>query len=512
MFSSSVSWQELPAAFVGGIDPSYPDEEPINDLLLGLVDIDHGRSYLAYCEYASVAVMFDRLVAARERSDGFIVDGFADCASRIAKLRNMTRHDAEVLLNEAVALRDRLPEVFECLRDGLIAPWQAKVIISRTDLLDDQSFAPVIDASVADLLRRRKGTWSKKRLRDMVDRIIFRHDPNSVRERRKEALDARGVWTESRGDGVAEITGIMAAENVRIAAAAVAALADAACEHDGRTRPQRMSDAMFALLSGATFECQCGRDDCIAQIPEPGTLPPVDTRIVLHVVCDEGTLAGTAENPGFLDGHGVISDEHVRDIAARPDTKISFLVPPGTDANADGSFTLPAHQPADPYRPSTALDTHTRLRDGYCAEPGCATSAFDCDLDHVTEYDHTHPEGGGQTTSENLNAKCRPGHLLKTFGSWLDDQYRDESGRLTTEFITPEGLDIPGEAETNEDLFPGLRRIRFESPPAKAPPPSLPPEHRPVRTGTRAANKHARRRAERSRNRKRNNAGPDPDY
>ncbi|NED64513.1 HNH endonuclease, partial [Streptomyces sp. SID10244] len=97
----------------------------------------------------------------------------------------------------------------------------------------------------------------------------------------------------------------------------------------------------------------------------------------------------------------------------------------------------------------------------------CGTSAFDCDLDHVAEYNHTDPAVGGQTTSVNLNAKCRPGHLLKTFGDWVDDQYRDQHGRLVTEFITPEGLVIPGEAETNEDLFPGLRRIRYESPPAK---------------------------------------------
>nr|WP_237421905.1 HNH endonuclease signature motif containing protein [Gordonia sp. SID5947] len=502
----------MPARFVGGIDPTYPVEEPLNDLLMGLVEVDHGRSYLAYCEYASVAVMFDRLVAAREDSDGFVVDGFADCASRISKLRNISRHGAEVLLNESIALRDRLPEVFDCLGDGLIAPWQAKLIVSRTDLLDDRSVTPLIDASIADLLRRRRGTWSKRRLRDMVDRIIFRHDPNSVRERRKEALDARGVWTESRGDGVAEITAVMAAENVRIAAAAVAALADAACAHDGRTKPQRMSDAMFALLSGTAFECQCGRDDCQAQIPESGTLPPVDATIVLHVVCDESTLAGTAANPGFMDGHGVISDEHVRDIATRGDTAISFLVAPGTAPDAEDSFTLPAHQPSDPYRPSTALATHTRLRDGYCVEPGCDTSAFAADLDHVSEYDHTDPTAGGKTTSINLNAKCRSGHLLKTFGDWLDDQYRDDDSRLVTEFITPEGLVIAGEAETNEDLFPGLRRIRFHTPPATAPPPPSPPGDRPVRAGTRTADKHARRRAERSRNRRRNNAGPAPDY
>ena len=86
------------------------------------------------------------------------------------------------------------------------------------------------------------------------------------------------MWTHPREDGTAEITGVMSAENVRIAAAAVAALADSVCEHDPRTKPQRQSDAMFCLLSGTMFECDCGRDDCTAVIPEPGVVPPVDSR------------------------------------------------------------------------------------------------------------------------------------------------------------------------------------------------------------------------------------------
>ncbi|MCX2967268.1 DUF222 domain-containing protein, partial [Gordonia aquimaris] len=124
----------------------------------------------------------------------------------------------------------------------------------------------------------------------------------------------------------AEITGVMSAENVRIAAAAVAALADSVCEHDPRTKPQRQSDAMFCLLSGTMFECDCGSDDCTAVIPEPGVVPPADCKAVLHVVADEATVKGMANHAGFMDGHGVISGEHVRDIAARADTKVSYLV------------------------------------------------------------------------------------------------------------------------------------------------------------------------------------------
>ena len=88
-------------------------------------------------------------------------------------------------------------------------------------------------------------------------------------------------------------------------------------------------------------------------------------------------------------------------------------------------------------------------------------------------------------------------------------QYRDDEGRLVTEYVTPEGFVIPGEAETLEDLFPNLRRIRFEQA-AKAPPSPriIVPERqgrqqqgRPPRTITeRTAAKHAKRREERARN------------
>ena len=207
---------------------------------------------------------------------------------------------------------------------------------------------------------------------------------------------------------------------------------------------------------------------------------------------------------GFMDGYGIISAEHVRDIAARPDTATHRVVPTNTPENADGTYTLPTHG-TDPYRPSTALDEAVRCRDGYCADPGCAHSAWTADNDHVTEYDHHNPEAGGPTSYENLNTKCRYGHIQKTFGDWVDDQYRDPAtGRLVTEYITPEGFVIPGDAETFEDTFPGLRRLRFTPPTTGDPPPRRikPPEANP-RHRTRAANKHARRRAERHRNRQR---------
>ncbi|MGV9710826.1 DUF222 domain-containing protein [Gordonia sp. NPDC003424] len=501
-------WPDLSPRFTGFVDAEDLDAAEVNDLVGGFVSTTRGRSFLAWQDYRCAAELHHRLVGAEPREDDlFQVDGVADCAARIAIALAISQNAAEKLLHEALALRDRLPLVAQRLRNGRISAERIGKIIARTDLIDGTDCAALVDAEIAAELDAHRGGWSAHRLQLMVDRIVFRHDPQAVREARRRAKNARRFWTKPTADGMAQVAATMSAEDAQIAAAAVTALATSVCGQDPRTTGQRESDASFALLTGNPFECLCGLEECTAQIPEPGTTTPPSTAVVIHVVADASTVAGTAEHAGFLAGHGVIGDEQVRDLVARPDAVLRPLVPTGTPMNPDGSYTLLAHSAANPYRPSTALDTFVRVRDGFSVIPGDGTSAFDADLDHVAEFDHIDPAVGGQTTAENINAKGRLGHLLKTFGLWVDDQMPGPTGATVTEFTTPEGLIIPGEPETLENLLPGLRRIRFKTPPAPddpqdhgAPPQDSTP---PARTQSRVASKHARRRHERERNRRR---------
>ena len=539
-------WNDLPGEFVAGVDPAHAAETDMVMLMGGLDATRRGESYLAWHRYQTIAAMTDRLVTTS--ASGFVMDGHADCAARIARQGAVSRRQAEILIDEAIALRDRLPDTADTLRDGILSQWQIRLILSRTELIPtDDPIIPALDAEIADTLRRRSGVWDRARLRDMVDRLVFRHDPDAVRQRRKDAMDQRGVWTHELPDGTAELTAVMSAENVRISAKAVRVLADAVCKRDGRKRGHRQSDAMFSLLTRTAFECQCADDEpCTADIPDPqSVLDAVRAEIVIHVVTDAATLAG-APGVGFLDEHGIISDEHVRDLAARPDATLTPVTPARTqptyvatndddhrrtaqrpasaedtradddnggattrsdgepgDTTASVAVVYPATHPGNGYRPTASCADFVRVRDGYCTEPGCTRSAFACDLDHVTEYDHTDPARGGATSSENLNAKCRPSHLLKTHGDWVDVQYRDEDGRLVTEYETPEGVTLPGDAETLEDTFPNLRRIRFEQA-AQAPPTPhiIASADNSERTTSRLDAKLARRRQERARNRK----------
>ncbi len=551
-------WNQVGDATMGLL----PDRvgAPVNDVLGEMRYAAAGVGYLEWVTYRDAAQLHAQLVEPEIVTDVRMVDALTRCATRIATQLSISQMSGEGLLHRAIALRDRLPQVLDCLKLGLVSPRHIRTIVSRTELVDGEDYAAEVDAAIAESLRR-QGSWSENRMRDMVDRIVYRHDPDAVRERRRRALDDRGCWIERGEDGMAEIGASMSAENALLAYKNVCDLADRVCAGDGRTTAQRRSDASFTLQSGAAWECLCGNADCSVATaagsdpePEPddtegfdqstGEEPTFDgprvdapdvprptpastptqadrrhcnaptapnrkqrraagTHAQLHAYTDPATANGTADHSGFLDGYGVISADHVRDLLAEPGVRVHVL---GNRHNADGTVRpQPCTQPADPYRPSTALRTYVRARDQYCMWPGCNRAACDTDLDHTDEYDHDDPTRGGQTSPTGLVALCRFHHLIKTFTTWLTDQFVGADGRMQFTVTTPEGLTNDGPAHTGEDVIPGLTDIEFEHPP-DAPPPRATDTGEPTRRRTRLEDKLARRRTERERNRARREA------
>ncbi|MBY6364207.1 DUF222 domain-containing protein, partial [Rhodococcoides corynebacterioides] len=523
---------------------------PVGGHLDALADLAAGAGYLEWRRYRHVAALHTDLVLAEEDRDERAVDAFAQCAARIATALSVSQYVAERILDSAVALRDRLPRVFECLRDGVVSPSYIRTIVSRTELIHGRSYQGLVDTDIADALRK-PGTWSTGRVRDLCDQMVYRRDPDAVRERRDDALKGRCFFTEAGLDGMATVGATMSAERAAIVARVVERLAAQVCRHDSRTKTARASDALFALVEHAPFGCDCARPDCTFTVVDADEVAANAARIVIHVVTDTTTLTGpvpaaandttagtntaaevappaahaltrdvdttataavgvsadqvvveeqsadsvaaetistdeaavegvpaeaatdevaveaaAVEAPdvepelvdgvGYIAGLGIVSGAHIRDLAADPAAIIRPL--------GDGTDTpLPATQPADPYRPSAALNTYIRARDQYCTWPGCTKPAWDGDLDHITEYDHHHPERGGQTTATGLGAKCRFHHLLKTFGDFVDDQYPDPDhpGRIIRTFTIPEGRTVLGPAYTGHDTHPGLDMIVF---------------------------------------------------
>ncbi|MBY6363626.1 HNH endonuclease signature motif containing protein, partial [Rhodococcoides corynebacterioides] len=573
-----------------------------------LVHAAAGVAYLKWFEYQLAAAMHAELVEPFEDEDRRELDSFARCAATIATTMSITPFAARTLLTDAVALRDRLSKVAECLRDGIVTPHHIRTIVSRTELIEGQCYAALVDADIARALRK-PGSWSPARMEIMVDTMVHRRDPDAVRARREAAKRNREFTVEVGRDGMATTTDTRPAEDTALAAAAVHRLAAQVRPKDTRSKAARASDAHYALVTQTEFGCDCDRPitDCRYKNIDPGRFAATAPRIVIHLVTDTTTLTGpvpvpesdrvcrspqhlprpnteptpaaqpegdaevqpepaanavtaesvapdsvatepgaaesdaadrsgtanqadaaadptstespavdessegphgcdeplgldTVDGVGFLAGIGIISGAHVRDLAADPRTVIRPL--------GDGTDTpLPATQPSNPYRPSAALDAYVRARDQFCTWPGCNKPAWDADLDHITEYDHTHPEKGGRTDATGLGAKCRFHHLLKTFGDFVDDQYPDptDPSRLIRTITIPDGRTVLGPAFTGHDVHPGLDTIVFgDLPDTSTPRPPRPGLTERLRPAPRTEQKHARRRQERNRNRLRN--------
>ncbi|ORM38319.1 DUF222 domain-containing protein, partial [Williamsia sp. 1135] len=299
-----------------------------NELLRNCERSVAAQSYFEWVRYDSAAQLHKLVVAPLEDTPVALraVDPFSVCAAQLAAAQQITQQGAEHYLTRALALRDRLPHVKQLLKEGHVAAHHIAQIVSRTDLIEGSEHMADIDRDIAAQLRRR-GSWSTNRIRDMVDAMIMLRDPDLVRENRTEAKKRRGVWNNNIGDGMSALDAVGSAETNNLIMQRLEKLAMSVCNADPRRKAERMADALFATVMGREFSCECPKDPkhpCTASIwtwPADTMVSGVDMKLVLHVIADQATVNGDADHPGYLQGHGIISAEHVRDIAERPETK-----------------------------------------------------------------------------------------------------------------------------------------------------------------------------------------------
>ncbi|GAB18806.1 hypothetical protein GOEFS_064_00450 [Gordonia effusa NBRC 100432] len=326
--------------------------------------------------------MHDQLTPGTGDADARLIAEHNQVAARYAVTGSISQAAAMRQLNEALAMVYRLPLVGERLRDGVIAPWQFSRIVTRSDLIDGQGYRREVDAELATQLDR-KGSWSARRLDALVDSAIFRHDPDAVRQRHTDAKASRNASVDPLADGMAELRVTTTAEDARVALTGINQLITlVCCPNDPRRRGAQRSDAIIARLNGLPFECDCTPTDtglpCTGQ-PDTVELSHANVQIALHVITDHATLTnGSDDGVGYIDGHGIISGDHVRDIAARTDCRQTAVPPKAARPQSNsGAPNLPLPcLPSDPYRFSTAFDTYIRARDLGCTMPGCDRPAW----------------------------------------------------------------------------------------------------------------------------------------
>jgi hypothetical protein len=412
------------------------------DALVAEIESTHRQeSVLVARRMAAVAALLRHRLAATERAEhrrGYaVIDGFEQTAAEVSAAMNLSPMAASYLVSYAEALDTRLPKIAALLAEGRTDWRTVRLLISRTDLITDQGLIAGVDRSLAARIGNWHG-WSRQRIVNAVDAAVRAIDPDAARERRDTAEDDRHIGISARENGMADIYGTVGAAAATVFDRRLSELAKQVCAADPRTLDQRRADALAALTQGRSLACRCGQPDC-----------PVATddcehdqgaaRVVINVVASEHTVYANGDQPGYLEGYGVIDADQVRELAAAASKLIA------------DPFTSPVE--ALRYQPSAALERAVRCRDLTCRFPGCSRPAVVCDIDHTIPFNHQDPAAGGLTVIDNLKCLCRQHHRLKTFhGGWRDTQLADG----TIIWVSPTGRTyrtFPAGA----DLFPQPR-------------------------------------------------------
>jgi hypothetical protein len=371
-----------------------------------------------------------------------MITGFARTTAEVSAAMNMSPMGAQHLVGQAEALDTRLPNVAALLAAGDTDWRTVQLVIARTELVSDDSLVAQLDASLAARIGSWQ-CWSRRRIINAVDAAVYAIDPDAAKERRVRANDERHVSVTPLPDGMAHVRASLPATAGAVFDKRLSEMATSVCAKDSRTIAQRRADALTALCEGRALVCDCGQPECPARA-NASESPAGGVQTVINVIATEATVTGHSDQPGYLEGYGVIDAEQVRELA-------------------DTATIRPVERPevteeeALRYQPSAALERWIRCRDLTRRFPGCDRKATICDLDHTTPFNHADPKSGGWTVFWDLACYCREHHRLKTFhdgpGGWRDEQLPDgtivwtsPTGRVYT--TTPPGY----------DLFPQLRQ------------------------------------------------------
>jgi hypothetical protein len=373
------------------------------------------ESMLMARRLAAVAALRRARVAAgaptQDRPGHAVIDGDEQTAAEVAAVMNLSAIAASYVVCHAEALDVRLPRLAALLAAGRTDWRTVRLIIGRTDLITDPAVLTELDAALSARITGWHG-WSKQRIINAVDAAVRVADPDAARERRTRADDDRYIAVSPGADGMAQVYGTVAAAAAAAFDRRLSQLATAVCADDPRTLDQRRADALAALSQGRPLPCGCGQSGCPRRADAAG--PHRDARgaqVVISVIADAQTVSGRRQQPGYLDGYGLIDAEQVRALAQAASLRWADLA-------VSAAETLR-------YQPSAALERAIRARDLTCRFPGCHRRATHCDVDHTIPFNHADPAAGGLTVPGNLKCLCRQHHRLKTFGGWRDRQLED---------------------------------------------------------------------------------------
>jgi hypothetical protein len=327
-------------------------------------------------------------------------------------------------------LATRLPRTARALADGSIT-WQHARAVSETTAVLGADLARAVERRVLDTEEVPTPARLRHRCRAQVDRI----DAEAAGRRLHRAHRGRRVERFGDGSGSAFLQVWSSPRDVQALWAALTVLAGPREADDPRSLGARRVDALLGVCLGAVEPARDGSPHAGVAVA-PRRNPPVE----LQLVVDLATLAGLAEHPGQLRGHGPIPPGVVREWLADATVWRRLVTDPVTGHLLDYGPRLRFAPPA--------LRAFVNARDQRCIFPGCRQPAGRCDADHDPPW---RPDGsGGSTAAASLAPLCRQHHRWRTHHGWTltrlaDGQHRWTSPSGRSYLVTrPGALDDPG--------------------------------------------------------------------
>ncbi|MFV1960319.1 MAG: DUF222 domain-containing protein [Acidimicrobiia bacterium] len=309
----------------------------------------------------------------------------------------LTRRTAENALEFALELRERLPQIWDLLKAGLIDVARAKTIVYGTSHLSDRTAREVVDRILDRAPNLTTGQLSAR-----IRRLCVEANPDEAKSRYEDSVDQRRVVTQADVDGTAGLFGLnLPPHRVAAVTRRINKIARGLKHSDDpRTADQIRADVFLDLLSGA-------------ELNDAGSRAVVDIRV------DLATLTGANDNPAEIPGFGpVIADIARRVVQEQQNAEWRYTI---TDDNGLVVTTGITRR-----RPSAAQKRDVQAAYPTCVFLGCRMPATDCDLDHNLAW-----ADGGPTTEENLAPLCRHDHIVRHNG-WTIKRLPDGSYQWTS--------------------------------------------------------------------------------
>ncbi|MDJ0395351.1 DUF222 domain-containing protein [Rhodococcus sp. G-MC3] len=294
-----------------------PQKKPVIDrsLLCELSDVSVLENQASARKVTVAAAIWDSCIHQNVQVGDHIMDAGNYAASEIAKILGCSKTVADTFAEVGMDLRLRLPAVRAAFDAGELDLARVRAIC-RTTGSYSLGAAERVESEVLEAARR----LSPGPLATEIAGILQREAPDESAEIRKDLESLTRVRYRDK-DMIATIEADLEAGDAAACWQLINEMAATLCSRDPRTRGQRLAAAYTAIMHRESYvRCTCEVDDdhpCTANRELPDRRAPLT-----NVTIDLASLAGLADLPAFLAGHGLIDADYARELVANGDWQL----------------------------------------------------------------------------------------------------------------------------------------------------------------------------------------------